>query len=238
MSIGQTYLDLQELDLAISRDSKRLADLPELHELALRRRALAKLRSDALKRIAERKDIETDLSDLAQERKNTEAAVTRAQAQAPTLDHRDIQDLEIRLATLAKQLDRIDFESHSHEEALMRAQERERKLAQQIASLEAAIKTGAAAARESAGALKEAIHQAQNERQARASTLDEAALAQYERAVQQFSGLGVEYLEKNTPSICRTALSAASLADVQRAGEVSQCPYCRRLLVCLQEPQS
>ena len=44
-------------------------------------------------------------------------------------------------------------------------------------------------------------------------------------------GLAVERLEGNVPSVCRMALQESSMDELRRAGGVTECPYCHRILV-------
>ena len=53
----------------------------------------------------------------------------------------------------------------------------------------------------------------------------------YAVASKQFRGLGVEELEGSTPSLCRMALTEASLNEVKRTKGVTTCPYCHRILI-------
>ena len=67
MSNGENLLSLQEVDIELSQLKDKLAQLPELKDLAKKRRALAAAKEELLKVVALRKDAETDLADLAEE---------------------------------------------------------------------------------------------------------------------------------------------------------------------------
>ena len=64
MSVGSTLLELQEIDLTLMRDKEQLQNLPEIAELARRRKLYIKLKGDVTKYFAQCKDVEIDLQEL------------------------------------------------------------------------------------------------------------------------------------------------------------------------------
>ena len=58
MSNGENLLSLQEVDIELSQLKDKLAQLPELKDLAKKRRALAAAKEELLKVVALRKDAE------------------------------------------------------------------------------------------------------------------------------------------------------------------------------------
>lgn len=235
MSTAQTLLELQELDLSLIRDAATLSDLPELRDLAKKRKAYLKLKSDARGLLARRKDVETDLADLDAEEARCRAAVDEAQSEADGADYHRIQDLEIRLSSLAKELDKVNFKRDAALESLESVEAEERRLEGLMKSLEKAMRSAADIARERATELKESMGVARARRAALAESLPPEQLARYESSSKRFKGLAVERLEGEVPSICRTALQSSSLSDLKRAGEVGECPYCHRILVMIPE---
>lgn len=233
MSTGQVLVDIQEIDLALMRDAATLKEMPEVRELARKRRAYLKLKAERGRLAAERKDIETDLADLDADEASCTQAVDAAQAGAAGLDYREVQDLEIRLSDLAKRLDKIAHARAAAEESLAEQIRREERHDAYIATLGRAIQDETRAARALAGEIQGRIERNRAERERLARELGADALARYEAVRGRFGGLAVEVLEGAVPSVCRTTLSAASLADLARAGEVGECPYCHRIIVTL-----
>ncbi|MBE6469537.1 MAG: hypothetical protein E7001_06230 [Coriobacteriaceae bacterium] len=233
MSVGPVLVDIQKLDLALMRDTATLKDMPEIRELARKRRAYLKLKSQSTRLAAQRKDIETDLADLAEDERACKAAVGEAEAGADGLDYRAVQDLEIRLSDLAKRLEKIARARLSCEADLAEQVRREEQHASVMAALEEAVKVETRAAREIAAELQERINRNRAERERLAGQLPAEELDRYEAARKRFNGLAVEVREGTVPSVCRTGLSAASVSDLDRAGEVGECPYCHRILVTL-----
>ena len=104
MSNGENLLSLQEVDIELSQLKDKLAQLPELKDLAKKRRALAAAKEELLKVVALRKDAETDLADLAEEEAEYRRRVDEAQKSVDSSDYHRVQNLEIELSNLAKWL--------------------------------------------------------------------------------------------------------------------------------------
>ena len=108
MSAGATLLKLQQIDLELARNKSELANMPELKELASKRKTYVKLKSEMTKLYAQRKDLDIELDDLNTTEIQTNNAIEAAKKRHfDGSDYREVQDLENELATLAKRLDKI-----------------------------------------------------------------------------------------------------------------------------------
>ena len=218
MSAGATLLKLQQIDLELARNKSELANMPELKELASKRKTYVKLKSEMTKLYAQRKDLDIELDDLNTTEIQTNNAIEAAKKRhVDGSDYREVQDLENELATLAKRLDKIEHTRKdvvvAHKEALDR-------------------ETRAQAIIAKAADLQAQIEAATKERTALAATLPADVLTDYERLLKQFRGLAVETIQGNIPTVCHTALQASSMSDLNHDGsEITHCPYCHRLLV-------
>lgn len=56
MSAGATLLKLQQIDLELARNKSELSNMPELKELASKRKTYVKLKAEMTKLYAQRKD--------------------------------------------------------------------------------------------------------------------------------------------------------------------------------------
>ena len=227
MSAGATLLKLQQIDLELARNKSELANMPELKELASKRKTYVKLKSEMTKLYAHRKDLDIELDDL-----NTTEIQTNNAIEAAKKRHVDGSDLENELATLAKRLDKIEHTRKdvvvAHKEAL----DRETRAQAIIAKFEEGVKADTKAARTKAADLQAQIDAATKERTALAATLPADVLTDYERLLKQFRGLAVESIQGNIPTVCHTALQASSMSDLNHDGRsITHCPYCHRLLV-------
>ena len=154
MSAGATLLKLQQIDLELARNKSELANMPELKELASKRKTYVKLKSEMTKLYAQRKDLDIELDDLNTTEIQTNNAIEAAKKRhVDGSDYREVQDLENELATLAKRLDKIEHTRKdvviAHKEAL----DRETRAQAIIAKFEEGVKADTKAAR-----AKAAVH--------------------------------------------------------------------------------
>lgn len=232
MSAGSSLLKLQQIDLELTRSKGELANMPELKELASKRKTYLKLKGEMTKIYAQRKDLDIELDDLNTSEVQTNTAMAAAKARAVDATDRDeIADLENELGILAKRLDKISFTRKDVVAAHKKAVEKEERAKQIIANFEEGVKADTKAARAKANGLQQQIDDATRERTALAATLPHDVLVDYERLLKQFRGLAVETIKGNVPSLCHTALQASSMSDLAHRGEITHCPYCHRILV-------
>lgn len=236
MSLGFDLIKLQETDLELSKLKSQLGSLPIIDELAKKRSALARLRAEATRLLAARKDAQIAVDDLAEGERAAHEAVAAAQARPlDPSDYRAVRDLEEELSNLAKRLERIEFDRPSAREALAAAEERERKLADYIRRFEAAIVEDTRSAREQASSIQSDIDELTRLRDHVFARLPEDVQALYERTSKRFKGLGVERIQGNVPTVCRTALQPASMDVLRHATDYAECPYCHRIIVVNEE---
>lgn len=232
MSVGTLLLTLQELDLALARDRAALNAMPEIAELAKKRRAYQKLKAEATKLFARRKDIETYLEELDGQEMDANDDVRIAQRNTDSSDYRAVQQLELELSNLAKQLDKIAFDRRDYERQLADITAKQNQLAEYTAKFEAAFVADTKAAREKAASLTGGIERAEGERARVLDQIPAELRGRYESAAAAHGGLAVERLEGNVPSVCRMALQASSMSDLSRvSGDITECPYCHRILI-------
>ena len=141
MSAGATLLKLQQIDLELARNKSELANMPELKELASKRKTYVKLKSEMTKLYAQRKDLDIELDDLNTTEIQTNNAIEAAKKRhVDGSDYREVQDLENELSTLAKRLDKIEHTRKdvvvAHKEAL----DREARAQAIIAKFEEGVK--------------------------------------------------------------------------------------------------
>lgn len=236
MNDGTRLLKLQETDLELQRLRLELSKLPELVQLARLRKRLSLAREEMLKVKGERKDVETDLEDLAEEEAYYRKQVDGVQAKAARLtDYREVQDLEIELSNLAKALDKVAFDQRDRNEKLECVLAREQQGIAAIERLEGSVKSCAVRAREVATDIQERIAEAEQARTKLYGELNEELAHAYEEASRAFNGLGVEALRDDVPTLCRTKLMESSLNEVTRGDAITTCPYCHRILVVHEE---
>lgn len=235
MGVGSSLLELQEIDLTLMRDKEQLQNLPEIAELARRRKLYLKLKGDVTKLYAQRKDVEIDLQDLDVREQKLHEGVEQARREVDMDDYRQVQQLEITLSDFAKKLDRVEFERKEAHGKLDSIQSDDATLAENIKKVENSIVAMTKQARTHAADIQEAIDKNERKRSILFDGLDISVAKAYEKASKQFGHLAVEKLEGNVPSICRMSLQSSSMSDLRHADEVTECPYCHRLMVILPE---
>lgn len=236
MGLGTDLLELQRIGLELERTRKAVEDMPAIRELAEKRKMLARLKAEATKLLALRKDVETDLADLDAEEQACNDGVAAAQARPlDGRDYRQVQELETELATFAKRLDRVAFQRAEAQQRLNTARDKEQKLLAYIPRFEASIVEDTKSARATAGEFQERIEVLTAQREKLMAQLSQEMRRSYEDAHARFNGLAIELLQNNVPSICRTTLQPSSLDQLRRAGDVSVCPYCHRIIVLSQD---
>ena len=232
MTDGSTLLKLQELDLERERLNGELDGMPEIRELAKKRKAYLKLKQDATKLLGLHKDLDNELAELDENEAFCMAAVDQAQADmVDPANYHVVKELEIQLSSISKRLDKLDFTRKEKLAELKKAEEKEAYLRDYIAKFEAAIVEDTRIARDKAAALQNDIKVNAARRQALVDGMDAALYARYQAASKRFRGLAVERLEGTVPSICRTTLSPSSMDDLASVDEVGECPYCHRIIV-------
>ncbi len=231
MSVATDLFELQDLELSCSRMREELASMPQIAELAKKRRAHQKLKADATTIFAARKDEETFIADLDAEAQQSEERLAAVRRNTDMSDYRDIQELELAMSDHAKKLDKVAFERSAHEKKLEELREKENYLASYIKKFEESLIADAKAAREAAEGLQRDIAESERRIEAISSRLPQDVLQGYRTATKRFGGLAVERLEGSVPSICRMALQESSMADLRRADGIAECPYCHRMLV-------
>lgn len=235
MGVGSSLLELQEIDLTLMRDKEQLQNLPEIAELARRRKLYLKLKGDVTKLYAQRKDVEIDLQDLDVREQKLHEGVEQARREVDMDDYRQVQQLEITLSDFAKKIDRVEFERKEAHGKLDSIQSDDATLAENIKKVENSIVAMTKQARTHAADIQEAIDKNERKRSMLFDGLDISVAKAYEKASKQFGHLAVEKLEGNVPSICRMSLQSSSMSDLRHADEVTECPYCHRLMVILPE---
>ncbi len=237
MSLASTLLELQNIDLELMRTQELLKSLPEIAELARKRKTYLKLKSSTTKLLAQRKDIENDLEELDEQKRQCDADVERARREIDMSDYKQVQELEINLSSIAKKLDKIEFDYKAKQELLTKATTAEDDLKSRTDQLEETIVSETKAARAHAAELQDKVDALTKKRTHMLEELPSDIANRYTNASTKFKGLAVEQLNGNVPSVCRTSLQASSMNDLKYAGEVTECPYCHRLLVIAPEEE-
>ena len=230
---------LQELDLELLKHASTLSAMPQRKRLATIELAARKVASELKGIVGQRKDAQTDVTDaeeaLAHYRAKT--AEVQAAADAGEHTHREISSFEQQLTSLAKRIEKCEFQLGPLTERLGRLERAEKnarltaeRLEQERAATEASLAEGSAS-------LRARIVELTRERERAAQGISAEHLAAYEKARKRFKGLAVERLVGNVPSVCRVKLQPSLFHDLAHGDEITECPYCHRILITSEEGQ-
>lgn len=236
MSEASELLRLQEIDLELMRTKKTAEALPQRQKVAAARAAAKKIAGELTKIVGQRKDLEIELADLDDSKRFFSEKVTEIQDGTYNQDFRSAQDMEYNLATLAKKIEKCDYDTEHllpRLETVERAEKNARALAEKLEREEAAQ---VASFKQAMDKITEQVKALASEHERIVADLPASIVTSYEAARKRFGGVAVETLVGNRPSACRVALQPSSFTDIRRSGaEVTTCPYCKRILVVTNE---
>ena len=101
--------------------------------------------------------------------------------------------------------------------------------------LEAERTATEAALADGSSSLRAEIVRLSHERDDLTGRLAPELLERYEAARKRFKGLAVERLRGNVPSVCRVKLQPSHFHDLSQGEEITECPYCHRILITSEE---
>lgn len=239
MSEATALLRLQEIDLELIRSKKVAQDLPQRAKVEAARAAVKKVMGELTKIIGQRKDIEIELQDLEEDKAYFADKVTEIQESVSNGTYRDAQNFEAALATLAKRIEKAEFDSNALVGQLETVERAEKNARDLVAKLEAEEKAQTNSFKADVESIRVHVSELAKEREGVVAQISAQNLAAYDTACKRFGGIAVETLVGNRPSVCRVALQPSSYTDIRRSNaEVTTCPYCKRMLVISKEDQS
>ena len=128
MSEASALLRLQEIDLELMRTKKTAEALPQRQKVAAARAAAKKVAGELTKIVGQRKDLEIELNELEDSKKFFSGKVTEIQEGTYNQDFRSAQELDFTLSTLAKKIEKCDYDTeHLLPEARDRRARREER---------------------------------------------------------------------------------------------------------------
>lgn len=237
MTVADTLVRLQEVDLELLKHASTLSAMPQRKRLQTIELAARKVATELKGIVGQRKDAETEIADaeeaLAHYREKT--VEVQAAADAGEHTHREIRDFEQQLTSLAKRIEKSEYTLRPLREQLERLERAERNARATSERLEAERTATEAALADGSSSLRAEIVRLSNERSDLAGRLAPELLERYEVARKRFKGLAVERLHGNVPSVCRVKLQPSQFHDLSQCEEITECPYCHRILITSEE---
>ena len=233
MSESTALLKLQQIDLALLKDASVLAGMPQQAKLKNIAAARRKVEGQITKIVGQRKDAQLELDELEgnlQHYKDVQAQV-QADALSGEKNHREVREPELSLTNLAKRIEKSQFELPGRREALEKLQLAERNANLMLERLDDERAATERSFDEESAEIKGRIVELSHQREAEASQVSPAMMERYEAARKRFRGLAVETMVGNVPTVCRVKLQPSQFHDLAHGPEVTECPYCHRILI-------
>lgn len=229
----EALLRLQEIDLTLIRHKKTLAAMPQMKKINAVRAARKKLASQLRQIVGQRKDAEMDLeeNEHSQLRLHEIVDETQAKFDSDETSYREIKNLEDQLTSLAKRIEKREFQHKELSSRLKKIQTAEKNARALDDKLVAEGEALVAGLREQTADIERDVRKLSLERDAVVVSITPEVLARYEEACKRFGGLAVEHLRGNVPSVCRVAIAPSAFGDIRRGPAINECPYCHRMLV-------
>jgi predicted nucleic acid-binding Zn-ribbon protein len=233
MSEPEALLRLQDIDIRLMRLRATLSKMPQQIKLSMIARADRKLAMELTNICGQRKDAQMELDD--NERRHDEVIKKIKAVQAEALERRqgfrETRDLEAHLSALAKQQEKLEHSYMEQAAALEKIEKAEKNAHGLRMKLQAEKKSQQDSFEQGSSDLRAEVRKLEAERAAAVSEITPAVMGRYEQASKRFGGLAVESLKGNVPSVCRVKLQPADFGDLKRQPEITECPYCHRILV-------
>ncbi|MDR3315849.1 MAG: C4-type zinc ribbon domain-containing protein [Coriobacteriales bacterium] len=232
ISDARTLLELSSTDYALLRLKKQLDTLPQRKKLLDLRTKRAEVEKKVLQIEALRSDCEQVIKRLQDEEASLRAKADEVQHKVDeTSNYKEVGNLSKEIEGFAKRIEKIEFETLRQLERSDKIAQVEKQVHAALAKLNKQDEELIASFQADGGALQKEMFVAQKLRQTLAESLPAELLERYEKARQAKGGTGAAHLELTHCSGCRVELTDGQLAALKSGPEISECPYCHRLLV-------
>ena len=233
MKETEALVRLQEIDLELMRDRATLQKMPQAKKVAAVKAAKKKLAADYKRLFGQLKDCDMELEENEGKQGECQDKIEAVKSNyaSGNSGYRAARDAEAHLTALAKNLEKLEFrhgELEKERERLEHAEKNARDLDQKLTE---EGKAQIASYQEETREIHERMEALGQEREHCLRNISEDVKAKYAAASKRFSGLAVERLKGNVPTICRVKLQPAAYGDLERCPAITECPYCHRLLV-------
>ena len=232
MTDAEKLIRLTGIDTALIRLKKQLDSLPQRAKLLEVRTKKAEVETKARQVEILRQECEETIAHLQEEEASLKGHIAESQAKIDeTSEYRELENLSHEIESLAKKAERAEFDS-------LKAMERLDK----IAVVEGQVTTALqrfnqqddeliASYQADAAVLQKEMATLQQHRALLMDNLPSTLCDRYERARTSKGGAGAAQLEGGHCSGCRVEYSEGQFAKLTQGPEITECPYCHRILV-------
>lgn len=233
MKETEALVRLQQIDLTLMRHRRTLNNMPQMKRIQAARAARKKLASQITQIVGQRKDAQMDLDDNESGRRRLEEIYLEVQEkyESGEAGHREVQNLEDQLTSLAKRMEKYEFKHRGLAQRLEKTQLAERNARAMDDRLAREEQSLAENLRSQTSDIQRDVSMLTRERSEVVQSITPEVMSRYEPAFKRFGGLAVETMRGSTPSVCRVAIPPSSFGDIRRGAAITECPYCHRILV-------
>lgn len=234
MSLGQTLINLQDIDLDILRLKKGIEQLPEKQAYLKAVKTHKELQQKLNAIVGKRKDIEIDIEDIQSEAQEVSDKIASIEQSLNTnTDSRLVFNLNRDLAGQVKRKEKLEFNQDNLLVELEKISSLEEKAQQALAKLIEVEESNKLAIQSQISASQEELASLQSERESEIQHLSEVEYENYELLRERKNGIAVARLLDNGCAVCGAQFNDAQLKTLKTEDDVSVCPSCGRLLVQL-----
>jgi len=232
MSDASVLLELAEADYVILRIKKQLDELPQRAQLLELRTKKAEVDAKGQQVAQIRHESEMTIKALQDE----EATLIEETASAKkhvesTINYKEAAAYNKKIEGFAKRLEKIEFETLKQMERLDKVATVEAQVSEALAKLKTQDDSLLGAYQAQAVALKREIAEEQKLRDDLTKKLPDDLLVRYQKACESKGGRGAAHIEGIHCSGCHVELTEGQLEKLKKGGQISECPFCQRLLV-------
>ena len=228
-----TLLSLQETDLELLRAQKKLDELPQRKMILALREKKAAIETKRAQVAEMKKDIDLSISLLNDEDERLVLKQDAIQVKINDAkgDYRSIESFTRELGGVGKRRNTLESEKAPLDEKLSQIQQilnqatdAYNKLLNQETEVVASFK-------QEGGALTNQVARLQAEHEKAIKVLGSPLAETYEKILKRQGGIAVARLAGNLCSVCRSELEEGKLLKVKGEAPLSECPFCKRLMV-------
>lgn len=232
MSLGQTLINLQDIDLDILRLKKSIDQLPERQRLIKAVKTHKELQQKLNTIVGKRKDIELDIEDIQEQFKDANEKIKQTEdALNSNSDSRLVFNLNRDLAGQIKRKEKLEFSQDGLLEELDKYTQLEEKAQAALQKLIEVEKANTEAIQKHAAQVKEELESLQAERDGEVHHLSDEEYESYELVRERKNGIAVAVLQDGGCSVCGAQFNEGQLHKIKNGEEVSTCPSCSRIFV-------
>jgi predicted nucleic acid-binding Zn-ribbon protein len=232
MDAAQILLDLQEADFSILKIKKQLEVLPQRERILELRTKYSELQGKQQQVAQMRGECERNIKALQDESATLKQKIDQVQQQInASTDYKEVTSLSREIESLIKKAEKIEFETLKYMERADKIADVAAQVSSALEKLEKQDHELLADYQAQVALLQKQIAVEQQQRTILVGELPSELLTRYDKAVAAKNGVGAAYLEAQHCSGCRVEFTEGQLAKIKQGPQISECPYCHRLLV-------